>query len=707
MKKITTKLSLFLIFSFTPILCWGQHVLPVFSGNWYTAATFNYADSCMQAMYQYQNQHQGDPLTVATQLLGTPPVHTDCQWQKNSLLSTSSRMPDDFTGNNETDWDSIASTPGAVLTSYYGRACLDQYGNQLDSQEVTLQPSYTCPAGSRFGFDSSTSTLGCSTQPNACEADIVGRDLKVLFINQKGHVGLTIADTPFSVVLEVLKDPQEGIFENNLSDFKNIPNAPFWGEKFGLAQQPFLSEADASNILDTGVAQTQYPFSYTLTWNWHPGSNSYQYLFNPKVNQWQKYFVATDAEFRCDSFVYYCYLQGANLSIVPQFAFPDTPKTLYDAFLGKRDPVGTLTSYLNSSTQDRLSGSNPNVLLGLTKAFSNPVLDISTADVASKNFVSETSLTATFKINTLWNLLLNYQKNEDKFSYLCDILAYVRPISLIPQMIQLFPSQSPKNQKKLLVLMSHLLHYDSDPTSTLSLGDVKNIILLQNFFHSLSQHSQDPVLLNFLLQIYPSLMPTDIAKEDIESTLERLNNVSSQAVLTLPQKIALNLNLAFATQGSQKEFVSHFLTASLLDIKHKKTWNASLCFKLQNMPPEWLDDSIRGPLKEVLNQNQAELLQFHGLTQNMNISNCSWLDAYATVSSHSTQEKKIFIRNYLKSLSEPFLLASILRPLNTTSLEALSKQDKVHLKSLLLYPLRPSLNRNNLIALQLGISKLK
>ena len=54
-----------------------------------------------------------------------------------------------------------------------------------------IYPSYQCPDNSRISFDEQNGEAHCSTTPQVCDADVVGRDLDSLGVGMLGHVGLT------------------------------------------------------------------------------------------------------------------------------------------------------------------------------------------------------------------------------------------------------------------------------------------------------------------------------------------------------------------------------------------------------------------------------------------------------------------------------------------------------------------------------------
>ncbi len=88
--------------------------------------------------------------------------------------------------------------------------------------------------------------------------------------------------------------------------------------------------------------QFGYPFEYTYSWDWRPGSLTPLQIYNPENQQWHTIISVIGAKFRCDSFVYYSYLKGAGLSIFNEFVEPLLPLDMFDTFLSCRDWEGVI-----------------------------------------------------------------------------------------------------------------------------------------------------------------------------------------------------------------------------------------------------------------------------------------------------------------------------------------------------------------------------
>lgn len=308
--KIVFFISIFISVSAIFSNAYSQHFLPIFSGNWYVDPEYQYLDSCSNSVYKYGNQAKGDIHAAAEKFLQDVPPHSDCEWEEATFEGTDAEKPYDFVGNTD-DWDKIRSTSGAQFGSTWSRICKNKTGALIDLKRVTIWPSYVCPVGTRNSIEKVVEPIsGCTNKPMACEADVVGQDLTVPIFGFLGHVGYTIPGLPVSMVVQVLAHPKEEISINLLDSFKHSGD-PFWGEKYQLSNLPVLSLDKGTKIITTGIAQMNYPFEYTLTWDWHPGSSTTHYTYNQITNKWEKVLTANFAKFRCDSFVYYSYLTWA------------------------------------------------------------------------------------------------------------------------------------------------------------------------------------------------------------------------------------------------------------------------------------------------------------------------------------------------------------------------------------------------------------
>ena len=294
------KLSILSILLFS-LTCTAKTYAPIFTGNWYTQATFESQDSCYQDGYHYTNYGSGPDQLYASKVLSDLSEHSDCQWGKVFLTAKNNQRPVDFLGTYQ-QWRDMRSTTATAET--WQRDCLNQKKTIIDSTSTMIWPSYACPTGTHYGLENGT--FSCTDAPLACSADIVGRDIVWSnFPKLFGHVGLTVAQAGKTYVLEVLPKPP-AIYLNTLASF--MAKSKYWGEKYGLKGTEKLTSEQATAIVEAGKEQKPFKLEYTEGWDYHPGNETKK----PK--------------FRCDSYVYYCYEKGAGLKIFPNgFKIPDTP----------------------------------------------------------------------------------------------------------------------------------------------------------------------------------------------------------------------------------------------------------------------------------------------------------------------------------------------------------------------------------------------
>lgn len=101
--------------------------------------------------------------------------------------------------------------------------------------------------------------LGFSVQRIASK--IVGRDSDSNYssINWVGHVGLVVSNHE--------TDPTS-IYNNSLISFTT--KTKYWGEKYGTQGNQRLLLSTAQQIIESGIDQKFYNFTYTTGWDYYP-----------------------------------------------------------------------------------------------------------------------------------------------------------------------------------------------------------------------------------------------------------------------------------------------------------------------------------------------------------------------------------------------------------------------------------------------------
>ncbi|NCX93403.1 MAG: hypothetical protein EBX40_01850, partial [Gammaproteobacteria bacterium] len=240
---------------------------PIFSGVWHSTQGIHFLDldACGDYVFSYDEKAVGTAEQAANELLRGP-NESDCVWNEAQFLEKNESMPEDYPADLRA-WDQAKNDPHNPLIQTWKRSCLDKYGNVQNSKKITLSPMYVCPAGSRIGVYAHNKE--CTTTPDTCDADIVGRSLKYPGISWTGHVGLTVSGWN---VLEVLNDATVIHVFDSFDEFKTQPiEYPYWGDVYMLPGMPSLTDKQALNILSMGVKQADYDPEYTFSALWQVG----------------------------------------------------------------------------------------------------------------------------------------------------------------------------------------------------------------------------------------------------------------------------------------------------------------------------------------------------------------------------------------------------------------------------------------------------
>jgi len=514
--------------------------LPVFTGIWYDEVQTDYYDACYNRILKYRNKVDGDAETLAKQLLGEVSKYPECQWGDiyidNSFHDTGS--PSDFDASR-IDWDEIIKSNRSPIKLHWERDCKDSQGRIQYSKTAVTQPSYVCPKNSRIGLDMTSGSYRCLQPPLPCLGDIVGRDLSLPGFGFLGHVG--IANQSFTDhIIEVLKKPKEAIYVHSLGDFKKFENTDYWGEKYNLAPESTMPIDKVTKVSKTAFGQIIYPFKYTLGWNYHPGSSYINYSYNQQTKEWEKVNAVRGAKFRCDSFIYYSYSAGAGLNIFPDFSPPSFPKDMFNKFLSCRDAEGTLCLPGNKDTTFIPPASESDI----TSIFSRPNINIQLADIATHGLVENRRIKRDVKINLLWSLALKNQNNPEKFGYLIDVLEALKPIELASEIMHLYQSQIyTENKIHLLDALTEILHFESKSDYIkVQNKEVTAVIEIQKFMRDILLNENDKEVVKYIIQFYPYIVTTSDSQRDIQSSLERIENIDKDLFTESEKTLLCPLN---------------------------------------------------------------------------------------------------------------------------------------------------------------------
>ena len=636
----------------------AEFVLPVFSGNWYDDVQCVTIDSCRAPVYTYKDLDT-NPEDIATKNLDLP-EYSSCTWGVPYIKETWDIRPSDFPSTIMEQWDEILATSGSELMTVLGANCtyIDSDGTkhvEYTSSYTTVSPQYVCPEGSRYAVaeyeDDRTDdyadyaiAIGCTTTPDPCFSDVVGRDFDSTGGSYLGHVGLSGVD----YVLEVLVDPVAGIYFDNLDDFKQ--KTVYWGEAYGLPEtEPEPDRLDyfiAIDILEAGYDQMQYNFTYASLWDYYPGGTEAH---------------PCDCYFRCDSFVYYAYDAG-GIKIADEFSMSNFllgPESLFSTFLyrssdeppaGKAPEASTLyrlDTALSNDTLIRTIGEipidTPSGLLALAQNL--------------QQWIEDPTIQRAEKLDAIWSWILHYENDSVRFAHGISFMESMNPLELAPELIALFEKTSDlKEQIQLISVLKQAALYQKDSkNSEIDQDQNENLYAIQKLFKNLLYTTPESAILETLATCpYQMVFPADEAKADLSYALNREDLVHH---LTAQQQIFIFVRIALSTKEAQRSQLPELLDTygKAEDPQLRELFARCLCFELANHTPNDLHPEVREALAqfllkyEHLSQDNFALLLHTGGLQNLvgQPPIGKWLRAYATIQANTTSTKEQFMLDYI------------------------------------------------------------
>ncbi|MES2204519.1 MAG: hypothetical protein V4496_04775 [Pseudomonadota bacterium] len=316
----------------------AEHVLPVFIGSWYNDYNgfSSGLDSCGVTIH-----NPGELFSSPEEVFEDAFSHiSGCVYDDNCYSHTNyvDDMPSEFISCNTDDWEKIILNQTSIKMEYCNRYCYGDSDSESGYYTVWISPLYDCPPNTRLSYDNITMEIGCTTTPTPCLADVVGRDLGSADGEFFGHVGLVASFGKANPnILEVLNgtnaDPTKiGIFLDPLyGENSFFTQTKYWGSRYEPQDFARLSLSLTSQVIQVGVDQQQYPLNYTLSTFYYPGGTQEH---------------PDNCQFRCDSFVYYCYDAGAQIKLQPVLdPLFTVPWTIFNDFMCSADPVEYCSAY--------------------------------------------------------------------------------------------------------------------------------------------------------------------------------------------------------------------------------------------------------------------------------------------------------------------------------------------------------------------------
>lgn len=318
----------------------------------------------------------------------------------------------------------------------------------------------------------------------------------------------------------------------------------------------------------------------------------------------------------------------------------------------------------------------------LQSVFAGHILDIRQADYSTYTYVHDVNIPRAVKVNQLWSLAIRHQDNPAKFGYLVDIMGSLKPIELVPEIIQAYQHQTDtSNQHHLLSMLVELLYVRNQPGLPSEEEQLPNIIKVQNFFRDLLYQCKNPDHLNYAIRLYPSIASPSDAERDIQYALSRkdIKNLHGN-ILTEEELIMTELSVAFMTRDQQKKLLPQLIQK----YKANRQFSHSLCFMLSHMSPDKIDNSIKEKLANLLERQRDKLMEptINQMLETQKNPESDWFIAYTAVKTHLETEKEKFMLNYIRNEPDIFMQAGLLSQMGSRRVnKVFSAKDKAYYRN--------------------------
>lgn len=485
----------------------AEIVNPIFSGKRYVGANYQGEDNCGMSQFKYDSYGK-TPGEMALEYLNKHEPQSTCTWTITSSGSGAQVMPVDFPGDFA-QWTTVSEQNPLDGDYNVNAACITPSHTIQTNELVTAYPQYICHAPeSRYGVDSQTGKIGCTTTPNLCNGDVVGRDLDGL--GPLGHVGLTSSD---GYITQVMKDHSTLIEMVSFDQFKAATT--YWGDKYGLSETPTYTLQQGQLILQAEIDQYNGLGSYELEPIFVPLQTTQVSVYSQSTKEWQQQVSYSYPMFRCDTFVDWVYYVGLKQMALPFHEidsvdgykayeydnYLNDPKTLYDALLNIRYNGLDLTSASKSSIQ----ATSSNLVIG------NAI-----------NYLTNPNISRTVKIQKYWEEYNSSDSTNKALAF--NGLMFLAPTNLIPTFIDKF-NTDPTHQADYLNLIIAGMQVKPQYVAA---DDISNIVAGQNFFAEQIQSQTNPALLKTIIYGYNAFMPYSAEKASIiNNAINRLAEIKN------------------------------------------------------------------------------------------------------------------------------------------------------------------------------------
>lgn len=499
-------------------------VLPEFTGKWYTTTMLTETkNACGKTTYRF-NHLANTPADVIADVLGeTSLTNNGCQFKKTAALFSGNYFDTSFPGTRQQQ--AKIKQRDSVKPQVWQVKCGD-----ADPVTYTVRPQYQCPKGTVLAnyYDAEQHKVltACHANPQ-CTGDVVARELDITFLHKQGHVGFILGPLDDNSNF-IAHYPQENLPQDNqgrvyllevlwnddvinLRPFDYFISKPnYWGERYGVktnwlaSKQPLdLTKEQGDAIAMTGYLQSFYNPKYTILPRFEPGHA--EWIYNPDLKQHELVKVIKNAMFRCDTFIYYVYLQGAGIDLLQghHLSLNEVrPYKIFQLFSESRQ-----NSYIDQVTpvpffdpQSVHTTINPESLV-------SNIMDLLASD----------AITTDEKVENLMAQLMQKDIDEEKQLYYLDALYTLKPVAHTSELIHLY--QQVENIKvKILVLdvLSRAVTMETEQ-EYLRIKNYywENFNEVKQFFLDVSLNEKEPILLATAIKYFPYIYSPEQANSHV------------------------------------------------------------------------------------------------------------------------------------------------------------------------------------------------
>ena len=222
-----------------------------------------------------------------------------------------------------------------------------------------------------------------------------------------------------------------------------------------------------------------------MSWFWHPGGiYSTQYRYDFSKYEWVPFTQISTGKFRCDSFVYYLFKEGAKRKIDYNGAM--LPINIFNSFIEQRYSSSNFIPSIKV-TNTRVVTNQVDLENRIKNLLSKSTMEIQELDILSYNYVISKDIDRLRKINFLWEEIKYFQDDEIKFEYLIDTLTYLKPIEMVDGLIEAYESINDVAKKeKIISLMADSVVYNSlSEANNLNKIQIDDILKIQKFIKNI------------------------------------------------------------------------------------------------------------------------------------------------------------------------------------------------------------------------------